>query len=380
MLKQPVGFVKLTNVALIKYKVAGKKLEIACYKNKVIDWRNGLEKNLAEVLQVEEIFTNAVQGELANKKILQELFPNKNKKEIIAVILEKGEMQVSQKEREALQETTFKDIVNIISKKIVHPKSKRLFSAESIKAALKELNFNRMISKTSKKQAQDGIRLLEKYFHVERIGMLVSLKFKDYNDFEKLQKLIPFDIEKKKDHEVHILINPSVHKDLDKLLEEQFKDAFEVLILDNAYFNSETQNIDLGLETTLQRREGVEMATHEVPESEKKDGKKKVTKKKNDQKNSKNQKDEFNEEEEVKKVVIGFDSMQLKLNEQKAKTTDEKVCSTCLNVVFPNLKDYKDHMKSEWHKFNLKRKMNKEESLGQTEYMDYAVMQDFVKK
>lgn len=41
---------KLTNVAVIRYKVKGKSFEIACYKNKVIDWRNGIEKNISEVL------------------------------------------------------------------------------------------------------------------------------------------------------------------------------------------------------------------------------------------------------------------------------------------------------------------------------------------
>jgi ribosome maturation protein SDO1 len=42
MLKQPVGIVKFTNVALIKYKKDGKKFEIACYKNTATDWRNGM--------------------------------------------------------------------------------------------------------------------------------------------------------------------------------------------------------------------------------------------------------------------------------------------------------------------------------------------------
>lgn len=50
MLKQPVGIVKLTNVAVIRYKTKGKNFEIACYKNKVIDWRNGIENNISEVL------------------------------------------------------------------------------------------------------------------------------------------------------------------------------------------------------------------------------------------------------------------------------------------------------------------------------------------
>jgi ribosome maturation protein SDO1 len=368
MLKQPVGFVKLTNVAIVKYKVAGKKLEIACYKNKVLDWRKGLEKHLVEVLQVEEIFTNAVQGELANKKLLQELFPNKNKSEIIAIILDKGEMQVSQKEREALQENTFKDIVNIISKKIVHPKSKRLFSTESIKAALKEVNFNQTISKTSKQQAQDGIRLLEKYYCIERIGMLVSLKFNDNSDFENLEKLIYFQVEKKKENEAQIIINPNIYKELDKHLQEELKGKFEVVILDNAYFNSQSQNIDIGLETSLQRKENVDLPSQHIHENDKKATNHASLTMKEDP-----------VEKEVKKVVMGFDAMQVKMQESKEKGED-KFCATCLGISFPNLKDYKDHIKADWHKFNLKRKMNKEEPLGDIAFRDFIVMQDFVKK
>ena len=42
MLKQPVGFKKLTNVAIIKLKRGKHRFEIACYKNKAINWRNGV--------------------------------------------------------------------------------------------------------------------------------------------------------------------------------------------------------------------------------------------------------------------------------------------------------------------------------------------------
>lgn len=43
---QPVGIVQMTNIAIIKYKTNNKKFEIACYKNKAINWRNGVEKDL----------------------------------------------------------------------------------------------------------------------------------------------------------------------------------------------------------------------------------------------------------------------------------------------------------------------------------------------
>jgi len=41
-IKQPVGFVKLTNVAVVRVKKKGIRFELACYKNKVHDWKNGL--------------------------------------------------------------------------------------------------------------------------------------------------------------------------------------------------------------------------------------------------------------------------------------------------------------------------------------------------
>lgn len=42
----PASFIpgqkRLTNVAVVRYKKFGKRFEIACYKNKVLNWRNGM--------------------------------------------------------------------------------------------------------------------------------------------------------------------------------------------------------------------------------------------------------------------------------------------------------------------------------------------------
>ena len=64
---------RLTNVSVIRLKRGGKRfevrarvctrhltLQIACYKNKVREWRSGVETDLDEVLQVENVFINAV--------------------------------------------------------------------------------------------------------------------------------------------------------------------------------------------------------------------------------------------------------------------------------------------------------------------------------
>lgn len=90
MLKQPVQNIKMTNVATIRYKINNRNFEIACYRNKALNWRNGVESDLSEVLQAEEIFENASHGTVAKKADLNKFFANKTKKEIIEIILERG--------------------------------------------------------------------------------------------------------------------------------------------------------------------------------------------------------------------------------------------------------------------------------------------------
>ena len=50
MIKTPVNQIRLTNVAIVRLKKGGKRFELACYKNKVANWRNKVESNLNEVL------------------------------------------------------------------------------------------------------------------------------------------------------------------------------------------------------------------------------------------------------------------------------------------------------------------------------------------
>lgn len=47
----PSGQKRLTNIAVVRYKRAGKKFEVACYKNTIIAWRNkvrGLQSSVGD--------------------------------------------------------------------------------------------------------------------------------------------------------------------------------------------------------------------------------------------------------------------------------------------------------------------------------------------
>lgn len=97
---------KLANVSIVKYKSNGKRFEIACYPNKVLEWRKGTEKDLDNVLQIQSIFANVSKGQLASGSDLEVAFKGVAQDKVILIvisslfkILEKGELQVGEKER-----------------------------------------------------------------------------------------------------------------------------------------------------------------------------------------------------------------------------------------------------------------------------------------
>ncbi|USP80332.1 Ribosome maturation protein sdo1 [Curvularia clavata] len=139
-IKTPSNQIKLTNVSLVRMKKGKKRFEIACYKNKVLEWRNKVEKDLSNVLQIENVFLNVSKGQVAPKADLEKAFPKKSLEEIITDILDHGELQVGEKERNAELERTKNEVIDIVSGKLVDPKTKRVYTTGMIEKALDQLS------------------------------------------------------------------------------------------------------------------------------------------------------------------------------------------------------------------------------------------------
>nr|XP_020174791.2 ribosome maturation protein SBDS-like [Aegilops tauschii subsp. strangulata] len=97
-------------MAVVRLRRGGQRFEIACFPNKVVNWRDRVEKDLDEVLQSDNVYSNVSKGVLAKSKDLIRIFATDDLVEICLEILEKGELQVSGKEREAQLSSQFKDI------------------------------------------------------------------------------------------------------------------------------------------------------------------------------------------------------------------------------------------------------------------------------
>lgn len=92
------------------------------------------------MLQIANVFLNVSKGAAAPTADLQKSFGKMTLDNIILEILNKGELQVGEKERHAQLERVHNEVVDIVAGKLVDPKSKRVYTSGMIEKALDQLS------------------------------------------------------------------------------------------------------------------------------------------------------------------------------------------------------------------------------------------------
>jgi len=235
----PTNQVRLTNVAIVRMKKGGKRFEIACYKNKVMSWRNKTEKDIDEVLQTHSVFTNVSKGLLAKKQDLLSAFATEDQTTICQQILAKGELQVSEKERQVHLESMFRDIATVVADMCVNPDTKRPYTVTVIERAMKEdIHYSVNPNRNTKQQALQVIKLLKEKIAINRAEMRLRffLPGKDSKKVKEKLKSFINTIENEEFSsglEMVCLVDPGCYRQLDEIIskETRGKGKLEVLNL-----------------------------------------------------------------------------------------------------------------------------------------------------
>lgn len=88
-------------------------------------------------------------------------------------------MQVSEKEREALLQNNRKELVNIVSSKLVHPETNRLFPPKIIEEAILSLGFDVKMNDSAKKQANYLIKELSNKYILKKADMEIKVSIRE---------------------------------------------------------------------------------------------------------------------------------------------------------------------------------------------------------
>ena len=159
---QPVGIKKLTNICIVRLKRNGKRFEVAAYRNTVVAWRNKVEKNIDEVLQVHTIFENVEKGILAKSEDMLDAFGTDDEDKVCVEVLDRGEFQMSEEERQMMVDALFRDVASRVTDMCVNPETRLPYPLSTIERAMREtLHFAPATNKSAKMQALQVIRQLE---------------------------------------------------------------------------------------------------------------------------------------------------------------------------------------------------------------------------
>ena len=141
---------------------------------------------------------NVSKGQVAKKEDLVKVFGTENQTEICKEILKKGELQVSDKERQHQLESQFKEIANIVADKCLNPELKRPYPLTMIEKAMRDIHYSIKPNQSTKQQALQVIKMLKESIPIERAQMRLRVIFrgKDMKKWrEKLLKIGPLEVE-----------------------------------------------------------------------------------------------------------------------------------------------------------------------------------------
>ncbi|TEB39138.1 Shwachman-Bodian-diamond syndrome protein [Coprinellus micaceus] len=231
-INQPSNQIKLTNVSIVRLKKGGKRFEIACYKNKVQEYRNGVESNLDDVLQISNVFVNVSKGEVAKHADLQKAFgKGVEVDDIVREILKKGEVQVNEKERDHDLTSLRKEIATLVSDKCVDPDTQRPYPVGIIEKAMAEAGFSVKQGKNAKSQVSECIKLLQSdsSLPIQRARMRIKVSIPVNAELkEKVVEAadkVEHQEETASEYELTMLIDPSQFRVINELLQKECKGA-----------------------------------------------------------------------------------------------------------------------------------------------------------
>ena len=112
------------NYTLVKYSQGGEKFEILVDPDKGLAYKKGEPADITNVLLIDTIFTDSKKGEKASATKLEEIFGTSDPYEIAAIMFEKGTFQLSAAQRKEMLDQKTKQIISIISRTYVDPRTK----------------------------------------------------------------------------------------------------------------------------------------------------------------------------------------------------------------------------------------------------------------
>jgi ribosome maturation protein SDO1 len=150
--------VAVDQAVIAKLKTHGANFEVLVDCNNAMALKSGKEFDMKDVLATQTVFSDSKKGEQASEVQLRQVFGTTDPNEVAREIIKKGEIQVTAEYRNQLKEKKRKQIINMIHRNGVDPKTHLPHPVARIELALEEAKIHVDEYKPVQKQVQEILK------------------------------------------------------------------------------------------------------------------------------------------------------------------------------------------------------------------------------
>ena len=186
--------VNVDDAQIAKLKSHGHEFEILVDANLAIAFRSNETADINAVLAVPTVFSDAKKGEEASPNAMKQALGTDDPIEAAKVILKKGNVPLTTEYKHKIKEQKLKQVINMIHRNAVDPKTHLPHPAERIEAALEEAKFHIDEFEAVSKQVENALKairpILPIQFETKEIAVKIPAEFaaKSYQVITKFGK------------------------------------------------------------------------------------------------------------------------------------------------------------------------------------------------
>jgi len=173
--------VDVDSAKIIRLKTHGQIFEILADSVKALALKAGAQVDIRDVLAAQKVFTDAKKGMEASPNALKSIFKTEDPLEVAKQIIIKGEVPLTAEFRQQLVEQKKRQIINMIHRNAVDPKTHVPHPPQRIEAALDEAKFHYDGSKDASKQVEEALKairpILPIKFEIKEIAVKIPPDF-----------------------------------------------------------------------------------------------------------------------------------------------------------------------------------------------------------
>jgi len=166
-----------TKYTVVRLTQGGEKFEILVDPDLALAYKDGKRGDLSKILVIDAVFTDAKKGEHASSEKMESLFGTSDPMKVAMIILDKGKLQLTTEQRQRMTEQKRKQIIYLISRNYIDPRTKLPHPPLRIEQAMEQVHLPIDPFKDAEEQVQTFVKALRSILplSMEQISLAIKI-------------------------------------------------------------------------------------------------------------------------------------------------------------------------------------------------------------